>query len=391
MVETGVVRLKPGKERKVRNFYPWIQRGECRADGVEDGAVADLVDQDGKFLARGTYNSQSRFQFRVFDRQQRPIDESWFAERFAACVASRRHWFGLGRPETDAFRLIYSEADQVPGLIVDQYGDCLVVQVRSLGMEGLREHWLPALRVASGCASAFERSDMPGREEEGLGPVARPLWGEPPAVVEYQENGLRHLAPIQAGLKTGAYLDQRETRRRFGERVLPGQTVLDACCYTGGFALAAARAGATVYGVDIHQLAIETAREAARLNALEAVFTEANAFEFFESSALGPYDWIVLDPPAIAKTAEKRDSLKWAVWRLVHEALPALKPGGRLIVCGCTYQLGLTELLETCRLAGSDRGRRLTLEDVTYQDLDHPAPIHFPEALYLKCAWLRAD
>lgn len=381
----GVVHLKKGKERKVVNGYPWIQRGECRADGVEDGSVAKLVDHEGRFLARGTYNAKSRFQFRIFSVEDRPIDEAFFSERLSAARALRERLF----PEAGAWRLAHSEADGLPGLIVDRYGQSLIVQVRSLGMELLRDAWLPALLEATGAEGVLERSEMAGREEEGLSPRAGVLYGSVPDTLEIEEGGLRYEVPISGGLKTGHYLDQRETKKRFAARVRPGQRVLDCFCYTGGFSLSAAKAGALPYGVDLHSGAIETARKNAAVNGLEAVFVEANAFEYLEADSLGPYDWIVLDPPAIAKTAEKRDSLKWAVWKLVKNALPLLKPDGRMIVCSCSYQLGLQELLETCRLAAGDAGARLTLEDVTYQDLDHPAPLHFPESLYLKCAWLR--
>ncbi len=381
----GVVQLKRGKERKIHNFYPWVQRGECRADGVEDGAVARLVDADGKFLAVGTYNAKSRFQFRVYSLEDEPLDRGFFAKRFLTAIELRQ---GLVKG-TNAERVVFSEADGLPGLIVDRYAGHLVVQVRSLGAERLREEWLPALIETSGAVSIREKSEMAGREEEGLEAVTGPLFGEPPATVEIEEDDFRLTVPIETGLKTGYYLDQRETRRRFEKRVEPGQKILDCFCYTGSFTLRAARAGAVAYGVDVHRPALETARENAKANGLESVFVESNAFEYLESDALGPYDWIILDPPAIAKTFEKRDSLKWAVWKLVHNALPILKPGGRLIVCSCSYQLGLQELVETCRLAASDRHTRLFLEDVTFQDRDHPAPIHFPEGLYLKCAWLR--
>ena len=384
-MEPGVVHLKRGKERKVRNFYPWIQKGECRAEGVPDGSLAKLVDADGTFLAIGTYNSKSRFQFRILSLIEETVDEQFFEARFAACRRLRETLL----QGTTGWRLVHSEADQVPGLIVDQYGEDLVVQVRSLGMELLKPLWLPALIQATNAQSVYEKSEMAGRQEEGLPSSSGSLFGTAPTALTTTEDGLNISIPIELGLKTGYYFDQRETRRQFESRIRPGDKVLDCFCYTGSFTLRAARAGALAYGIDIHKPAIESARDAATSNNLEAVFIEDNAFEYMATDSIGPYDWIILDPPAIAKTADKRDSLKWAVWKLVHLALPLLKPGGRLIVCSCSYQLDLRELVETCRLAASDRHTRLFLENVTFQDVDHPAPIHFPESLYLKCAWLR--
>lgn len=384
---SAIVRLKEGKERKVLRGYPWIQRGECLARGVEDGEVAKLVGSDGRFLAVGTYNSQSRFRFRVMSLEDEPIDSAWFTRMFERAWELRRS-LGFG---AEACRVVYSEADGVPGLIVDKYGPNLVVQVRSLGQENLKGTWLGPLIEVFQAETVVERSEMAGRVEEGLEPFQGVLHGDPPEFTEIIEDGLAYSVPLLAGLKTGHYLDQRRTRNLFGAMVRPKEKVLDAFCYTGGFTMQAARAGAMATALDILPEALELARKNLATNGLEAVVHEANAFDWLQGSEESGFDWIVLDPPAIAKTGGKRDSLKWAIWKLVHAALPKLAPGGRLIVSNCSYQLSLHETVETCRLAAGDRGRRLFLERTTMQDVDHPAPIHFPEALYLKCAWLRAD
>ena len=387
MQPRGTVFLKPKKERKVRNNYPWIQRGEVeRTEGqLEDGALARLASSDGEVLGIGTWNGQSRFRFRVLSKADEEVNEQFFADRFAQAIKLREQLV----TGTNARRIVYSEADQLPGLIMDDYDGHLVVQVRSLGMEKLKSVWLPALIETAKPKSVYERSEMQGREEEGLAPFAGQLHGETPNEVEITESGLNFIVPLKKGLKTGFYLDQRNTRRRFAERVTAGQSVLDAFCYTGAFALYAARAGASATGLDIHTEALALARRNATANSLSAEFIEANVFDWLEEDTDSMFDWIVLDPPAIAKTGQQRDSLKWAVWKLVHRAIPHLNPGGRLIVCSCSYQVDQRELVETARLAASDRGVRMYLEDVSIQDLDHPATIQFPESLYLKCAWLR--
>ncbi len=387
----GTLWIKPGKDKKIRCNYPWVQRGEItKVEGKpEDGGLATLVSSTGEFLAVGTYNSISRFPFRVFSTAEERIDQAFFERRMRAALAQREAVV----TDTDSRRVLFSEADQLPGLIVDQYGPWLAVQVRTLAMDKLRELWLPALVEVFKPEGVYERSEMEGRREEGLGPVSGLLWGKDPDVPTILESGLKFLVPIKDGLKTGFYLDQRDTRRRLAEQVKPGQRVLDCFCYSGAFALYAARAGADALGVDMNEQAIGIAQKNAEMNGLKARFALANAFDYLESIAPSqePYDWVILDPPAIAKTSSGRDSLKWAIWKLVYNALPVLKPGGRIVVCNCSYQLTQANTVDTCRLAASDRGRRLFLDGVTFQAPDHPAPVQFPEALYLKCLWLRSE
>lgn len=380
--------LKPKREKKIRSFYPWVQREEvARADQCEPGSVAELFADDGSFLAVGTYNSKSRFPFRVLSLEREPIDTEFFVRRFDASLDRRMsHDSRAGR------RIIFSEADGLPGLIADEYGSTIVVQVRSLGMERLKPLWLPALINCSGAECVYEKSEMEGRKEEGLGPFAGELHGSLPEPVEIVENGLRFEVPIRNGLKTGHYLDQRGTRMRLAQRIRANDQVLDCFCYTGAFSLFASRAGAVTLGLDILPQAIDLARRNAFINNLEfCEFSEANAFEWLQEKPGELFDWIILDPPAIAKQKDKRDSLKWGVWKLVHSAIDHLKSGGRLIVCSCSYQLPLDELLSTIRLACSDRGRQAFLEEVTLQSEDHPFLLQFPESLYLKCAWVRVE
>lgn len=379
--------LRAKREKKIRSFYPWVQREEvARADKCDAGAIAELFAADGSFLATGTYNGRSRFPFRVLSLEREPIDEAFFRGRIRESLERRRNL----DPQSGR-RIVFSEADRIPGLIVDQYGDTLVVQVRSMGMEVHKPLWLPALVEETFAKCVFEKSEMEGRKEEGLEPFSAELHGKLPETIEVAEEGLRFEVPVKAGLKTGHYLDQRDTRRRLAERVGPNESLLDCFCYTGGFSLCASRAGALCMGLDILPAAIEAARRNAFINNLECEFVEANAFEWLQSAPTNRFDWIILDPPAIAKQKDKRDSLKWGVWKLVHSAIDHLKPGGRLIVCSCSYQLPLDELLATVRLACSDRSKAAFLEEVTLQSPDHPYLIQFPESLYLKCAWVRIE
>jgi 23S rRNA (cytosine1962-C5)-methyltransferase len=338
-------------------------------------------------LGIGTYNPQSRFPVRVLTTADEPIDRAFFEQRLERALRYRQRVV----QDTNAMRLVFSESDGLPGLIVDQYADYLVVQVRTLGMERLRELWLPTLIEQLEPKGVIERSEMASRAEEGLEPFAGVLHGDAPELIEIEESGLTFLVPTDAGRKTGFYLDQRENRRRLAAQVRPGERVLDLFCYTGAFALYAARAGAHAVGVDILPDAIDLAEVHARRNRLEAHWIVENAFDWLPQAAEqgAQFDWIVLDPPAIAKRQDQKDSLRWAIWKLVYNALPLLTEGGRLVVCSCAYQLSLAEMLDTVRLAATDRTIPLFLEEITFQAPDHPYLLQFPESLYLKCLWAR--
>ncbi|NUL81722.1 MAG: class I SAM-dependent rRNA methyltransferase [Armatimonadetes bacterium] len=382
------VRLKRGRDKKLRGFYPWVQRGEILFvnDDPKPGDIVRVTDSNGQFVAIASFNGKSRFPLRIFSLIERPIDLGFFAERIELAKENRARWIS----ETNAMRVVFSEADGLPGLIIDQYADVLVVQSRTAAIDRLKPLWLEALASVFNPRGIYERSDMAGREEEGLQPFFGPIWGEPGETVDFQESGFEFNAPFAQGLKTGFYLDQRETRRKFETEVKPGESVADLFCYTGAMSLYAARAGATVVGVDILPEAIELANQHADRNNLKAEFIVGNAFEWLEASS-EKYDWIILDPPAIAKSRTGKSSLKWAIWKLIYNALPRLKPNGKIVACSCSYQLSAEGVIESARLAASDRGRRLFLRDITIQAPDHPHLVQFPESLYLKCLWFEAD
>mgnify|MGYP001773317364 CR=1 FL=1 len=388
MIE-GAVWLKAGREKKIRHLYPWVQRGEIdRIEGSPtDGGLIRLLAHDGTLLGIATYHSRSRFPARVLTLQEEAINEAFFARRFENALQLRRRVI----TETDAYRLVFSEADGLPGLIVDRYAHSLVVQVRTLGMERLKPLWLPALVDTLAPDGILERSEMESRREEGLSPFTGVLYGHVPERIAITESGLQFLVPTAGGLKTGFYLDQRENRRQLARLVQPGERVLDLFCYTGAFALYAARAGAFAKGVDILPEAIALAQQHAERNQLPVEWEVANAFEWLPAAAERGerYDWIILDPPAIAKRRAELESLRWALWKLVYHALPLLTPNGRMLVCSCAYQMDLSLMVDTVRLAAHDRGRALYLEDVSFQSPDHPFLMQFPESLYLKCLWLR--
>jgi 23S rRNA (cytosine1962-C5)-methyltransferase len=218
MIE-GIVKIVGGREKKLQHGYPWVQRGEISEvlGAPTPGALVRIVNFRNETLGIGTYNPQSRFPVRVLTTADEPIDRAFFEQRLERALRHRQRVV----QDTNAMRLVFSESDGLPGLIVDQYADYLVVQVRTLGMERLRELWLPTLIEQLEPKGVIERSEMASRAEEGLEPFAGVLHGDAPELIEIEESGLTFLVPTDAGRKTGFYLDQRENRRRLAAQVRP--------------------------------------------------------------------------------------------------------------------------------------------------------------------------
>lgn len=389
MSQLPKVWIKAGREKKIRTHYPWVQKEEVvRAEEILPGSVAQLYTQSGEFLATGIANPKTRFPFRVLSLQDEPINTDFFVRKFQEAKNLRIQAMQLGPERNYGVRWVFAEADSLSGLIVDEYAGVLVVQVRNAGMARLKEVWLPALIQVFEPIAIYEKSEMESRREEGLAPEQGVLYGEMPETVEIIEDGCKFQIPVVDGLKTGYYLDQLETRRALAASVKPGDTVLDTFCYVGAFSVTAAKAGAVTTGVDIAEVAIDQAKKNASLNGVECDFVLENAFDYLETTDK-TFDWIILDPPAIAKQREKRDSLKWAVWKLVHRAIDRLNPGGQMIVCSCSYQMNLQMLQETIRFAAADKGKVAIMDRITVQSADHPISLAFPESWYLKCVWTR--
>ncbi len=381
-----IATLRAGVERRLRTRHPLIRKGEASWNSVPDGTLVRVIDSRGQFAGIATVNSRSQIPLRIISWEDREIDRSFFHQRFQTLLDDRKSM----RLNSNAFRWVFAEGDSLPGLIIDNFDGHLAVQVRTLGMDQLRDQWIEALRQFSEVKSLFERSDMAARKSEGLPPRIEQVFGETPDRVEIVEGDLKFAVSIPGGLKTGHFLDQRETRRRVAERTRAGDRVLDCFCFTGGFSLAAASRGAQSVGIDLSEGAIELARVNARAMNLEAEFRIGNVFEVLESDDLpGPFDLVVLDPPGIGKTRNTKNSLRGAIWKLTKGAIPRVRVGGTLIVCVCTHQVSAEETLATVADAADEIGAGLSLFETTFQDRDHPAPLGIPEALYLKCLWFR--
>ena len=297
----ATVTLRKTRETRVRGGHPWIYASEIeKVDGAfENGDIVDVCDFRGKFIGRGFYNPLSQISLRILTRNDEICDRAFFARRIQDAWDYRRQLC-----DPDSCRLIYSESDFLPGLVVDKYADVLVLQSLSLGIERIKDMIADLLMEIVRPVGIWERSDVPVRRLEGMEQTTGLLRGEVPDLVEMRENGVIFGVDVKNGQKTGFFLDQKENRAAIAP-LCPGARVLDCFCHNGSFSLHAARYGAErVLGVDISEEALEVARENARKNGLDNVTFEAhNCFDLLRelTDAGEKFDLVILDPPAFTK------------------------------------------------------------------------------------------
>lgn len=383
------VEITSAAAKRIRNHDCWVFREELRRppEVSAPGEVVEVADHHGRFLAYAFANPRSHIPLRIVgtDRDQ-PPDQKWLRLRLQEAVTRRR-----ALAPTAGRRLVHSEADRLPGLIVDQYGDYLVVQFRTAGMDRLRETTVDFLRELLEPKGILERSDKEFRDDEGLAPATAVLAGEVPDRIQIEEDGLRFWVDPHRGLKTGFYLDQRPARRRLRQLIRPGQRFLDTFSYTGALGIAAASQGAQVTCIEQHEPFLELAKENARLNGVEdrMEFVAGDAFYWLAAKASGgaAFDWVLMDPPALAKSRTQITKGRQALHHLLVQALGLSRAaGGRLLVCVCTYHLlGLVE--EIVRIAAAEEGDRLIVREQWLQAEDHPWLLQVPATRYLT-SWL---
>lgn len=380
--------LKPKHEQRLLGGHLWIYQGNlARIDGdAAPGDIVDVYSGSGHFMGRGYYNPHSQIAIRLLTREPEAIDAAFFARRLRQARAWRERFL----PDATSFRLVYSEGDLLPGLIVDRYEDVLVVQFLTLGMDVRRPTIVDALLELEQPRAVYERSDVPSRKYEGLEPRTGLLWGElPPQPMIIRENGLSIEVDVARGQKTGYFLDQKENRRSLAPLV-SGARVLDVFCHNGAFAVHALHYGAReVLGVDSSALALETARRNAALNgfAAWARFVEANAFDYLrELERSGErFEVVILDPPAFAKGKSHFEAARRGYKEVNLRGLKLLEPGGFLITCSCSHHMPADEFHRLVLEAAADARRPLRLVETRGQARDHPVLAGVPETSYLKC------
>ena len=384
--------LAGGKEARILAGHPWIYRSEIARveDEGESGAIAHVRDGRHRFLGQAMVNLKSQIAGRLLTRGRDPVDGAFFARRIReAMERCGRSVSGPG-----ASRLIFGEADHLPGLIVDRYGDLLVIQLLTAGMERVRETILAALREAVGPRAIYERNDASPRKLEGLELRKGFAFGEGETGLWIREEGLQFFVEVADGQKTGFFLDQRGNRQVV-KGLAAGRDVLDAFCYSGGFSLSAAVGGATsVTGIDLSAEAIAWAERSAERNGLSSrcIFQTANAFD-----ALRGFDredrrfgLVILDPPAFTKGRGALAGALRGYKEINLRAMKLLAPGGILVTCSCSYHVDAPAFLEMLRGAAADAHREFRLRELRTQAADHPVLLAAKETQYLKCAILEA-
>lgn len=380
--------VAPSAAKRIVHFDCWVFRDELQRLGAElrDGGVVELTDRAGTFLAYAFYSTRSHIAARVVSTDRAvPVDRALLAQRLADAIRRRTELTGV-----TAKRLVFSEADGLPGLIVDQYAEWLVLQSRTAGLEIWKPTVVELLREQLHPAGILERSDKEFRDAEGLPPVTGVLDGTVPERIPIHEDDLTFLVDPHRGHKTGFYLDQRDTRRALRHSLAPGARVLDAFAYTGAFGIAAASQGALVTYLEQEEALLPLAKEQAALNRVadRMSFIAGDAFYWLEAKAGGRerFDWVLLDPPALAKSKTDVPKARRALHHLVVNGLKLLAPRGTLVLSVCTYHL-LELAEEILRIAASDAGCRLTIRAITHQAADHPWILQMPMTHYLT-SWM---
>lgn len=384
--------LRHGKDHILSFGHPWVfSQGLAEIKTVKNGEIADLYSSDGKrFLARGYYNGNSQIAFRILTRSAtEKIDEAFFEKRLRELLKIRERFIDM--KQTNAFRVVFGESDEMPGLIIDKYDKIFVIQIHTLGMDALRDIVVAAMKKVFQPETIFEKSDVGVRILEGLKDMpVRLLFGkELPKEIRILENGISFWVNIKDGQKTGFFLDQRENRKAL-QKYASGACVLNCFCYTAGFSVYAALAGAReTVNVDVSGQALETAKQNFELNRLPLKnhqFLEKDVFE-----ALGEFDGerehfdiIVLDPPAFVKNQK---SLKKGLsgYLFINErALRFLPKGGILVSSSCSAHVTDEMFQKMLSMAATRAGCGLRTLEIRHQPIDHPFNPQFPEGKYLK-------
>ncbi len=383
--------LKPGRDKSALQRHPWIFSGAIgkATKDIEPGKIVKVLDNKGVFVAYGYYNARSQIRIRLLEwNEQKTIDDNWWQAHIKESIERRAKMASDNR--NNAYRLVYGEADLLPGLIVDKYADFVVIQVLTAGIEKIKDIIITILNDTLSPRGIYERSDVETRSIEGLPETAGLLSGQPPPdLLEISENGLKYRVDIKSGQKTGFYLDQRDNRQA-AAAFASGCEVLDCFSYTGGFAVNALAAGAkSVTMVDSSAQSLKLAEDNIQLNGFDLSNVELIGGDVFRvlrdfRTNGRKFDMVILDPPKFAPT---KSDLKRALsgYKDINMlAMNLLRPNGILATFSCSGAVDPHTLQTVLFWAAGDASRPVQILKSLSQGLDHPRLVSFPESEYLK-------
>jgi 23S rRNA (cytosine1962-C5)-methyltransferase len=371
---------------RLRSGHLWVYRSDVRTAPAESGAIVRLTDDRGRFHGRAFYSDKSQIAVRLLTHDDRPVDRAFFTERLRRAAEYRR----LVVENTDAYRVVYGEADLLPSLIVDRYGEYLVIQTLSQATERQKNLFVEILVELFSPKGVLERNDPKVRLLEGLEQRVGVLYGEIPQEIEAKENGITFVYDLQKGQKTGSFLDQRENH--WAARRYASGEVLDCFSYQGGFALTIADKCEHVEGINIGPAAVEYARRNQKLNSISKVtLQEENSFDLLkEYDEVGRrFRMVILDPPAFAKNRDSIPAAHRGYKEINLRAMKILQPGGFLLTCSCSYHITEALFLQILAEAANDAKKSIVVAERRTQSQDHPILLTMPETHYLKCLIVR--
>ncbi|HEX9725252.1 MAG TPA: class I SAM-dependent rRNA methyltransferase [Vicinamibacteria bacterium] len=382
-----VVRVSQrGRERILRGHL-WVYRSDVRAtDSPSSGDVVEVQDPAGGFLGRAFYSDSSQITLRLITTQDEAVDEDFWRRRLVEALARRSNL----QPTTTAYRWVHGEADGIPSLVVDRYGDYLSFQTLTAGTDRLKECFLRLSVELAEPAGIMERNDQKARALEGLPLVKGAAFGEVPPAIPVQEAGVELRADLREGQKTGLFLDQRENRVAAGSYA--AGKALDVFCYDGGFSLHLAFACESVLAVDTSAEALVRLRVNASVNGFRNIEPlQANGFDVLRELETREerFDTIVLDPPAFAKNRSSVPAARRGYKDINLRAMRLLRPGGVLVTSTCSYHISELDFVNILAAAAADSRSRMVLLEKRAQSRDHPILLAMPETHYLKCVILR--
>lgn len=391
MENLPIVHVVNGRQKKLLQGHPWVYGNEIeRVEGeIEDGGLVTVVDFRGRYMGTGFYNSKSLITVRLLTHRQEEITDELIASRVKAACDYRR--FVMNRPGTDSCRLIYGEADRLPGVIADRFGGVIVLQVLALGMERFTQTIADALLACEKPDCLLLQNDDAIRRKEGMECFTRVLYGTLPEENIIHENGVKLAVDVLGGQKTGYFLDQKDNHL-FVRQFCKDARVLDCFSYIGAFALNAAAAGAKeVTAVDISEAAVQLIEKNAALNGADITAVCANCFDFLRAQVKADekYDVVVLDPPAFTKAHANMASACRGYKEIALSAMRLLPAGGVLATHSCSYHMPEEVFVNTVLSAAQDLHRQVRVITLRRQDIDHPVLAGYPESHYLKSLWLQ--